>query len=150
MTMWATQEYCNRQISGLRSRAIVGSAAGERLLRVNPSSVNAGQSSQTITINGQSGNGSGFYDPGVGFANRPQVSISGGVAVQAVNYVNPTTITVIINTTNATAGTHLIVITNPDGQQVSASALTVKAASLTGATGPTGATGIMAHRGLLE
>ena len=38
-----------------------------------------------MTIAGNSVNGSGFYDPGHGFANRLQVAITGGVTVNSYN-----------------------------------------------------------------
>ena len=94
-------------------------------------------------------NGSGFYDPGVGFPNRLQLSISGGVIVKSINYINPTTITALIDTTNATSGIHSITVTNPDGQQTSASALSVQAVNpiVTGPTGATGNTGLSGSSG---
>jgi|GEM_PF-2379307 hypothetical protein len=141
MTMWATQEFCNASNSWGLEVAQLLAPPPATILTVNPSAVQAGQSSQTITINGQSNNGSGFYDPGVGFSNRLQVSISGGVVVKSVNYTNPTTITAVIDTTTATAGSHSLTVINPDGQQTSASVLTVQIPNPTGVTGPTGATG---------
>ena len=54
MTMWAIQEYCNASNSwGLQVAQLLAPPPAT-IISVNPSSVQAGQSSQTITINGQS------------------------------------------------------------------------------------------------
>ena len=121
MTMWSIQEFCNASNSwGLQVAKIIAPPPAS-IIKVSPTTVQAGSASTTITITGQSVNGSGFYDPGIGFANRLHVAISGGVRVIGVNYINPTTITVTIDTTTAIAGLHSITITNPDGQQTSRS-----------------------------
>ena len=121
MTMWATQEYCNAANSwGLRVAKILAPPPAT-ITGVNPSSV-AKSSSVTVSISGQSVSGSGFYDPGASFTNRLQVAVSGGVTVKSVSYINPTTISVTLNTASATVGSKTITVTNPDGQQTSKAA----------------------------
>ena len=118
MTMWSIQEFCNAPNSwGLQVAKIIAPPPAS-IIKISPTTVQAGSASTTITITGQSSNGSGFYDPGIGFAKRLQVAIGGGARIIGVNYINPTTITATIDTSGATAGVQSITITNPDGQQV--------------------------------
>ena len=125
MTLWATQEYCNAANSwGLQVAKILAPPPAT-IIATNPESIHAGQSSVTLYIIGSSSNGSGFYDPGVGFASRLQVTISGGVSVTSITYINPTTISLIVNTTKAYVGKKIVTVINPDGQSTSASVLTV-------------------------
>ena len=150
MTMWSIQEYCNAPNSwGLQVAKILAPPPAT-ITSVSPATVLTGKASTTITITGQSVNGSGFYDPGFGFSNRLQVAISGGVRVIGVNYINSTTITAIIDTTAATAGLQTLTVTNPDGQHVARSnsiSITATTSGPTGATG-TGHTGITSATGV--
>ena len=148
MTMWAIEEYCNATNSwGLQVAKLLAPAPAS-IVSVSPAAVPAGRSSVAVTINGQSNNGTGFYDPGVGFANRLQVAVSGGVVVNSVTYVNPTTIQVSLNTVSASVGAKTVTITNPDGQLVSsANAFTISSAAPTGPTGTTGITGTTGSTG---
>ena len=126
MTLWAIQEYCNVSNSWGIQVAKLLAPPPATITSASPSSVAAGQSSVLVTITGQSTNGSGFYDPGVGFANRLQVAVTGGVVVNSVSFSNPTTLVLSLNTTHASVGAQTITITNPDGQQTSkVSGLTV-------------------------
>jgi len=115
MTMWTIQEFC----------AGIGTYGVEVAKLVAPppatpssasSSVAAGQSSATVTITGTSVAGSGFFDPGVGFANRISARVTGGVTVNSVTYVDPTHVTLNLNTTSASPGAQNVTINNPDGQ----------------------------------
>jgi subtilisin-like proprotein convertase family protein len=78
--------------------------------------VAAGQSSVNVTVTGLSANGAGFYDPGEGFNCRLRAAVTGGVVVNSVSYINPTTMLLNLSTVNAGAGMKTIIITNPDGQ----------------------------------
>ena len=81
-------------------------------------------SSVAVTLTGTSSAGSGFFDPGSGFANHLSVAIDGGVVVTSATYVNSTTINLVLNTTGATPNsTRLVTVTNPDGQVSSATIL---------------------------
>src|SRR5437588_3454192 len=80
------------------------------------SSVAIGQSSVAVTITGTSSSGSGFFDPGPGFAKRIGASVTGGVTVNSVTYVDPTHVALDLNTTAAASGSQSVTITNPDGQ----------------------------------
>lgn len=91
----------------------------------SPSSIPIG-SSVAVTLTGTSSSGSGFFDPGSGFVNRIGVAIDGGVVVNSVTYVNPTTLTLNVNTTGAVFNsTRLVTVTNPDGQISSATIFAV-------------------------
>jgi IPT/TIG domain len=88
----------------------------------NPTSVAVGQSSLNVTITGSQVGGSGFYDPGSNLGggavpfSHIAASVSGGVSVNSVTFVNPTHVTLNISTVGATAGAQSVTITNPDGQ----------------------------------
>src|SRR5205085_2394288 len=63
-----------------------------------PSSIARGQSNVSVTINGTSSSGSGFYDPGVGFEKRLTAQITGGVVINAITSVTATSVTLSLNT----------------------------------------------------
>ncbi len=117
MTMWTAQEYASSpNIWGVRVAKLI--APPPATINRISSSVARGQSSANITVNGTSSNGSGFFDPGVGFAQRISAAVTRGVVVNSVTYVNATTLTLNVNTVGASAGLANIMITNPDGQAV--------------------------------
>lgn len=121
MTVWTTQHY-NHALNSYAVRA-------GRLLAPPPATpvantVNSGAASVNVVIAGTSIAGSGFYDPGTDLPaparpfNHIAASVSGtNVVVNSVTYTNPTSITLNLNTTGATAGARTLTITNPDGQQ---------------------------------
>jgi hypothetical protein len=124
MTFWTFQEYANATNSwGLRviklqppPPAIPASAT--------PSTVAAGQAHAIVNITGTSSNGSGFFDPGTdaggpGFPNHISAAVSGGVVVNSVTYVDPTQLTLDLNTVGVSNGGRSVTITNPDGQTAS-------------------------------
>lgn len=116
MTMWTIQEYCNATNSyGLRVAKLVAPPPATPA-SCSPATVAAGQTAVSVTLTGTQVSGSGFYDPGSGFANRLAASVSGGVTVGSVTYNSPTSVTLVLNTTTATAGAQTVTITNPDGQ----------------------------------
>ncbi len=76
----------------------------------------------TVTISGVSDKNSGFFDPGddkggPGF-NRLSVRSTGNVGVAKIKFINPTSISIKLETKNKPAGDYFLVITNPDGQVV--------------------------------
>ena len=119
MTMWTVQEFCDGtntygvQVAKLFAPppATPGSAS---------STVPIGQTSTVVTITGISVSGSGFFDPGNGFASRIGASVTGGasgsVTVNSVTYIDPTHVTLDLNTTAASNTAYNVTITNPDGQ----------------------------------
>jgi hypothetical protein len=120
MTMYTIQEYA----SGLDTW-------GVRVTRLNapgpatPSGISipnvaTGTPSTTVTINGTSSGGSGFFDPGAGFENRIAVEILPGVTVTGVTVVNPTTLSVTFSTIGASVGEKVVRVINPDGQTATA------------------------------
>jgi uncharacterized repeat protein (TIGR01451 family) len=133
MTMWTIQEFATTPASG----TLNWGARAVRLLApppatpssANPASVATGQASISVTITGTSTGGSGFYDtPASGMPacrTRLSASVGNGVVVNAVTYASPTSVTLDLDTRSASAGTALVTVMNPDGQQSSASVLTV-------------------------
>jgi hypothetical protein len=61
-------------------------------------------------------NGSGFFDPGVGFPNHISASLNGGIVVNSITYNSPTQVTLNLSTTGVPDGAYNVTITNPDGQ----------------------------------
>src|SRR5204862_5245373 len=69
MTMWTVQEYCNSTNNyGVRVTKLI--APPPAVPAGASSNVPLGQASTSVTITGISASGSGFFDPGSGFANR--------------------------------------------------------------------------------
>ncbi len=131
MTMWTIQEFCDSTDSYALAVA--------KLLAPPPatpssasSSVALGKSSVTVTITGSSASGSGFFDPGAGFVKRIGANVTGGVTVNSVTYIDPTHVSLNLNTTAASNGNQTVVITNPDGQSAAGSGILV-----VGSGGPT-------------
>jgi len=123
MTLWTIQEYCNAANSwGVRVVKLLAPPPAKPFA-VSPSSIAHGLASVVVTITGQQINGSGFYDPGTGFVCRLQASVSDGVVVKSVLFVDPTHIKLTLSTQNVAAGKKNVTITNPDGQSIVASGL---------------------------
>ncbi len=116
MTMWTIQEFCDGTNTwGVQAAKLLAPPPATPASS-NPPSVASGQSSVSVTITGTSTAGSGFFDPGAGFANRIAGSVSGGVTVNSVTFVDATHVTLNLNTIGATGGAKDVTITNPDGQ----------------------------------
>jgi len=114
MTMWTFQEYTNATNSwGVRAI---------QLTAPPPATPNCGSPAQVtvptqnVTITGTSSNGSEFFDPGSGYANRLTATVSGGTIVNSVTFNSPTSVTLNITTTSN--GLKDVTLTNPDGQSV--------------------------------
>src|SRR2546423_2880955 len=115
--------------SSAQRRVSIRLPAGEATQPASPNSVSLlsiqpGLSSVlvTVTVTVTSANGSEFYDPGANLAppavpfNHISATVTGGVTVNRVTYVDPTHVTLDLNTVAATLGAKNITITNPDGQ----------------------------------
>jgi hypothetical protein len=132
MTFWTVQQFCDAPNSyGLRVLRILAPPSATPIT-CNPSSLSAGASNVTVQVTGLSTNGSAFFDPGAGFSNHVAAAFSGsGVAVQAVNYVDPTHLNLTVSvSSSALAGGRALTITNPDGQTASSAAGILSIASL--------------------
>jgi hypothetical protein len=114
MGIWTLQEYARSTnnwgtwVAELRSPAPTAS---------NPSASAAqGQAGASFTLTG-----TGFFDPGAGFASHLGVALTGGspngISGIVATYNSPTSVTVTYNVAaDAQATTRNIVLTNPDGQ----------------------------------
>jgi hypothetical protein len=120
-TMWAFEDFANSTNQydswGVRAVKLIAPPPAAPGI-ATPSSIPLGVASQDVNISGTSSSGSGFFDPGAGFANRLAVSVSGGVIVNSVTFTDATHITINISTVGATLGAVNVTVTNPDGQQV--------------------------------
>jgi hypothetical protein len=127
MTFWTFQEYANANNSwGVRVIQLRPPPPADPT-GASPSTVPLGQCSSSVDVTGTSTNGSGFFDPGPdpggpGYANHITASVTGGVAVNGVAYIDPTHITLDLDTRSATSGPQDLTITNPDGQTATATA----------------------------
>lgn len=118
MTFWTIQQFCDSTNSyGLRVARIPAPPPAVPAA-LYPQSLLPGQATAHLMITGLPANGAGYHDPGPGAGCRLRVSISGGVAVKAIQNVTATTIELEVSTVNATPGLKNITITNPDGQSV--------------------------------
>jgi hypothetical protein len=121
MTFWTFQEYANANNSwGVRVIQLQAPPPATPTT-ATPSTVPLGQCSVAVDLEGTSTDGSGFFDAGAdpggpGYVSHIQASVSGGVAVNGVTYVDPTHVTLDLDTRSATSGPQDITITNPDGQ----------------------------------
>ena len=125
MTMWTIQEFCNATNSYGCQVAKLLAPVPAAVSSATPPIAARGLSSVNITINGTTINGSGFYDPGVGFANHISSQISGGVVVNSVTYISPTSVVININTQFATTGVKNVIVRNPDDQISSGNVLII-------------------------
>jgi hypothetical protein len=116
MTMWAIQEFC----SGVNEWGcrVVQVKAPPPATPISATSVSSGQASTNTTVTGMSVNGSGFFDPGAGFAKRISAQVAGGSIVNSVTYVSPTQVILNLNTSGVLPGNYNVTIINPDGQQL--------------------------------
>ncbi|MDX6616829.1 MAG: hypothetical protein QOD60_1920 [Solirubrobacterales bacterium] len=126
-TFWTFQEYANAADSwGVRVIKLKAPPPATPTA-VSPNPVSNG-SSVIVQVTGTSANGSGFFDPGAdsggpGFANHISASVSGGVSVIGTTYIDPTHVTLDLNTNAASNGAKDVTVTNPDGQSSTASNL---------------------------
>ena len=123
MTMWTIQEYCDATNTWGTQVAKLLAPPPATPASASPPSVASGQSSVAVTITGTSTAGSGFFDPGAGFANRIGASVTGGVAVNSVTFTDPTHVTLDLKTIGATGGAKDVTVTNPDGQSTTGSGI---------------------------
>lgn len=118
MTMWTIQEFCDATNSfGVRVAKLFAPPPA-RPITAFPASVPPGLSNVNVIVAGASLAGSGFFDPGPGFAKRLAATVSGGILVNSVTYNSPTSVTLNLNTTGASPCTKDITIINPDGQSL--------------------------------
>ncbi len=118
MTLWTVQEFTvNRKHWGVQVAKLLAPPPAT-IISITPTNIASNQTTD-ITITGQSIDGSGFYDPGVGFPDRLQVSINDNVTVNSITYIDSTHIKVNITTAKAVnLSQATVVVTNPDGQSV--------------------------------
>jgi hypothetical protein len=147
MTMWTIQQYCNATNTyGARvaklSAPLPATPSSVVTAEAVTNTVPQGRSNYFVTINGTAVSGSGFYDPGANLAppalpfNHVSVTLTGAGTPPVVNsttFINPTTLTMRINTVGASVGPYTLNVTNPDGQVKSS------ASPLLTVTGPTAA-----------
>lgn len=116
MTMWTIQQFTDATDSyGVRVVKLFAPPPATPASAV-PAVVPAGQASINVVVTGASASGSGFYDPGPGFACRLGAAFSGGVAVNSVTYTSPTSVTLNVSTISSLPGPKTLTMTNPDSQ----------------------------------
>jgi hypothetical protein len=118
MTMWTIQEYANATDSwGVEVVKLVAPPPATPS-GTDGTTIFTDQCSQTIQVTGTATSGSGFFDPGAGFPNHLTASVSGGVTVNRVTYIDPTHFNLDISTQGVSTGLKNLTVTNPDGQAV--------------------------------
>lgn len=142
MTMWTTQEFCSSANQfGVRVAKLLApppptpqpaNDADGNPVAVYP--YPSGKPSFDVTFIGTAAElaaGEGFYDPGPGFT-RLAASVSGGVTVNSVTWIDRTSVTLNLSTVGAPTGLKTVTFTNPDGQQSSAAVLNILAPNAVG------------------
>jgi Bacterial Ig-like domain len=141
MTFWTFQEYANQPNSwGVRVIQLQAPPPATPSLST-PATVEQGNCSVGVQIEGTSSDGSGFFDPGSdpggpGYDNHITASVTGGVQVNNVTYVDPTHIVLDVDTRSASTGAQDVTVTNPDGQDSTATGLLTVDPAGTGPTTP--------------
>ncbi len=137
MTMWTFQEYAHAtNLWGVRVIQLIAPPPAT-VSNLVPSSAPQGQVSFSVTVTGTSTSGSGWFDPGSdaggpGFRNHISARVTGGVIVNSVTFNSPTQLTINVATFCANTGAQDVIITNPDGQSMTASGvLTITSAPTT-------------------
>jgi hypothetical protein len=127
-TFWTFQEYANANNSwGVRVIKLQAPPPATPDT-ATPGTIPLGACSSSVDVTGTSTDGSGFFDPGPdsggpGYPSHITASVTGGVAVNGVTYIDPTHLTLDLDTRSATSGAQDVTITNPDGQFETASGL---------------------------
>jgi hypothetical protein len=122
MTMWTFQEYCNATNSWGERVIQTIAPAPPPTASLNPLATVGITASVTVNIVASSTPGNtGFFDPGPdvggpGFANHITASVTGGITVNSITFIDATHVNISLNTSAAVPGTYVITITNPDGQ----------------------------------
>jgi hypothetical protein len=151
-TVWTVQQFVDANNSyGVRvARLLAPPPATPSAL----ADVQVGLPAVTVTLTGTSTTGSAFFDPGADLAaparpfNHLSAAITTGGAsgtpptVVSATYVNATTVSLVLNTTAATANLagqkYTITITNPDGQTAAAAVVHVVNTTITATAGAGG------------
>ena len=120
MTLWTIQQYCNANNSYAVQIGKIYAPPPTFPTNGSPGGVYQGKNSVSVSFQGVSQGGSGYFDPGVGFSNHLSAAISGaGVTVNSLTVNNATNLTLNLTVAaNAAPGLRAVVITNPDGQSV--------------------------------
>lgn len=117
MTFWTFQEFCVASSDWAVQAIQLKAPPPARAVSCAPPALPANGTHIQIAVTGESLNGSGFYDPGVGFPNHLQAAFSGGgVIVNSVQYLDPLHVMLDVSLLNAAAGPRVLTVTNPDGQ----------------------------------
>jgi hypothetical protein len=113
MSIWTIQEYATNVASNTWGTWTARLVSPSPELTPASFSGNQGQTAIAMTLTG-----SGFYDPGPGYARRLGVTISApGVLVGNVTYNGPGSVAITVDVAaDAASGSYSIVLTNPDGQ----------------------------------
>jgi hypothetical protein len=131
MTVWTIQQYgAAADAWGVRVGKVLAPPPATPAT-ASPPSVAPGLPSVNVTVTGTRTLGSGFFDPGPGFACRLQASMTRGITVNSVTYNSPTLLTLNISTVGAANGWHGLTLTNPDGQAVTVSSFVTTAQPFT-------------------
>ena len=122
MTVWTVQEY-NQAANSYAVRVARLAAPPPATPTCSGSPISFSGPTGNVVVNATSSGGTGFFDPG---ANLPAPALAfkhisatmTNAVVNSVTYNSPTQVT--LNVTASVAGLQDVVITNPDGQSVTA------------------------------
>ena len=123
MSFWTVQPYVHKTNQWTLQAQKFDMPGPPKLKKIFPKSVDSGQRSVELTLQGVRDHRidiyedeSAFYDPGKGYSNRLRVISSGKIKVLNSRMVSPLEIKVAISTIGVAPGKYHIKIINPDGQ----------------------------------
>jgi hypothetical protein len=120
-TVWTIQEYVTGPNAwGTRVAKLLAPAPAAPA-SVSPASTPAGTSSVHLSLSAPAG--TGWFDPGTGFADRFAVTDSCGAPVSNVSLTAPNTVTLDLDTHALGDATCSFTVTNPDGQSATGTGL---------------------------
>lgn len=123
MTFWSIAEFTLSWNSWGLQAVRIPSPPPTNVVAVTPFIIKENQQNIRLVIDGKSVDGSAFYDPGEGYANRLKVEIEDMKVLQQ-KWISPTQIEVLVSTVDGlNHGAKAIKITNPDGQSIEAKGL---------------------------
>jgi hypothetical protein len=132
MTLWTTQEYVAGSLLGNDWGVVAGKLQAPppaALASVGPKGVLLGQNSLSVVVTGTSASGSGFYNTPSTLTDPCRktitATVSNGVTVNSISYIDPTHLQLNLSTVAAIAGTATVTVTNPDGQSAAGAVLSV-------------------------
>jgi len=134
MSLWTTQEYIAGSLNPPSDWGVVAARLPApppaTLAAADPNTLTVGLNSVSVVVTGTVVDGSGFYNTPDTLTDpcRKTISatVSNGVSVTGISYLDPTHVRLTLSTVAALGGTATITVTNPDGQSAAGALLALR------------------------